>query len=473
MPEVRKRRSVLSHPFRQRPRKGWGTQIWWWVNGWATTASYTLASNQVSGWSMNNGLALGYDAAGNVTSDGINAYQYDAEGRLCAVDTTKNVNSANPGYIGYIYDAAGTRVARGKLSSLSCNFATNGFKATTSWALGMGGEQVTEYAISGSAGSYASTWAHTNAFASGSLLATYHDADTYFALNDWLGNKRVEISAGGLSSTYRSLPFGNGLTSTGGATDATEHHFTGKERDAESGNDYFGARYYASSMGRWLSPDWSAKEEPVPYAKLDNPQSLNLYAYLLNNPLRGVDPDGHEGPDDPEYDAKIAKQAGNQNGSEHWDISNNNMSNGQMFWNGSNKCNEFVYDQVVDAGGPKPVVADTGRIPTAAQITDPKVKIDGFSEPRPLSEAKPGDMIAQDHGRNAAGTGDDAHAGIVVAPGKTASANANEGGKVTVNDWGFRSPTAAQNNGERNGAASPPPVVRHPLPPPYQGPPKP
>jgi RHS repeat-associated protein len=72
---------------------------------------------------------------------------------------------------------------------------------------------------------------------------------------------------------------------------------TGKERDSESGNDYFGARYYASSMGRWLSPDWSAKEEPVPYAKLDDPQSLNLYGYLSNNPLSGVDADGHDGPD--------------------------------------------------------------------------------------------------------------------------------------------------------------------------------
>jgi RHS repeat-associated protein len=73
--------------------------------------------------------------------------------------------------------------------------------------------------------------------------------------------------------------------------------FTGKERDNESGNDYFGARYYASSMGRWLSPDWSAKIMPVPYAKLDNPQSLNLYAYVLNNPLKTVDKDGHV--DDP------------------------------------------------------------------------------------------------------------------------------------------------------------------------------
>jgi RHS repeat-associated protein len=70
--------------------------------------------------------------------------------------------------------------------------------------------------------------------------------------------------------------------------------YTGKERDAESGNDYFGARYYASSMGRFMSPDWSAKQEPVPYAKLDNPQSLNLYAYVLNNPLDKTDPDGHD-----------------------------------------------------------------------------------------------------------------------------------------------------------------------------------
>ena len=69
--------------------------------------------------------------------------------------------------------------------------------------------------------------------------------------------------------------------------------FTGKERDAESQLDYFGARYYASTMGRFMSPDWSAKAEPVPYAKLENPQSLNLYAYVGNNPLSRSDPTGH------------------------------------------------------------------------------------------------------------------------------------------------------------------------------------
>jgi RHS repeat-associated protein len=80
---------------------------------------------------------------------------------------------------------------------------------------------------------------------------------------------------------------------------ASEHlnrvwpRYTGKERDTESGNDYFLARYYSSSTGRFLSPDWSAKEEPVPYAKLDNPQTLNLYSYVQNNPLSRVDADGH------------------------------------------------------------------------------------------------------------------------------------------------------------------------------------
>jgi len=69
---------------------------------------------------------------------------------------------------------------------------------------------------------------------------------------------------------------------------------TGKERDTESGLDYFGARYLNSNMGRWMSPDWSATAEPVPYAKLADPQSLNLYAYVENNVIGRVDRDGHQ-----------------------------------------------------------------------------------------------------------------------------------------------------------------------------------
>lgn len=70
-------------------------------------------------------------------------------------------------------------------------------------------------------------------------------------------------------------------------------HYTGKERDLESQLDYFGARYYSFNMGRFMSPDWAAKVAPVPYAKLDDPQSLNLYAYVRNNPLTRVDLNGH------------------------------------------------------------------------------------------------------------------------------------------------------------------------------------
>ncbi len=75
--------------------------------------------------------------------------------------------------------------------------------------------------------------------------------------------------------------------------DAMHYMFTGKERDAESGLDYFGARYYASNMGRWMSPDWADKPEAVPYSDLANPQSLNLYNYVNNNPLSHADADGH------------------------------------------------------------------------------------------------------------------------------------------------------------------------------------
>lgn len=64
--------------------------------------------------------------------------------------------------------------------------------------------------------------------------------------------------------------------------------YTGKERDTESGNDYFKYRYLASSMGRWLSPDPSG----LTHVDLGNPQELNLYSYVGNNPLTRVDLDG-------------------------------------------------------------------------------------------------------------------------------------------------------------------------------------
>jgi len=68
-------------------------------------------------------------------------------------------------------------------------------------------------------------------------------------------------------------------------TSVLRHTLYRQRKDTESGNDYFGARYYSSAIGRFMSPDWSAKAEPVPYSKLDDPQTLNLYAYVENHPL--------------------------------------------------------------------------------------------------------------------------------------------------------------------------------------------
>jgi RHS repeat-associated protein len=79
------------------------------------------------------------------------------------------------------------------------------------------------------------------------------------------------------------------------------YKFTGKERDTESGLDYFGARYDASSLGRFMTPDplpwvhWQNgnRDERRQFRQfIANPQNFNLYSYVRNNPLNSVDPDG-------------------------------------------------------------------------------------------------------------------------------------------------------------------------------------
>ncbi len=96
----------------------------------------------------------------------MNTYLYDGEGRICAVKSEPIPDT----YVmtEYIYDSQGNRVGKGSITTLSCNKSTNGFVATAGYVTGLNGEQMTE--TNGT-----TQWVHTNVFANGSLIATYHD----------------------------------------------------------------------------------------------------------------------------------------------------------------------------------------------------------------------------------------------------------------------------------------------------------
>ena len=163
----------------------------------------------------------------------------------------------------------------------STGLPNNGFQQKSWEILGQNGEQVSETDGAGN-------WAHTNVYAGGRLIATYDTAGLHFQLSDWLGTRRVETDyAGNTQETCTNLPFGDGAPN---CTSPTEQFFTGYARDTETGNDYAQARYYASGMGRFLTPD--------PYDgsyDINNPQSFDRYAYVNANPLGFVDPSGLAG----------------------------------------------------------------------------------------------------------------------------------------------------------------------------------
>jgi len=94
--------------------------------------------------------------------------------------------------------------------------------------------------------------------------------------------------AGVVESTFGHLPFGEPIPPSDTNLGATEQHFTGKEYDTESGLNYFGARYLSTGTGRWMNPDPSG----LTFADPTNPQSLNLYAYVQNNPINTIDSNG-------------------------------------------------------------------------------------------------------------------------------------------------------------------------------------
>ena len=117
--------------------------------------------------------------------------------------------------------------------------------------------------------------------------------NVFYYLTDQLGTSRVIVQGGQSTFCYDAdfEPYGGEHVYTN--TCPQNYKFTGKERDTESSLDNFGARYYASTTGRFMSPDWALKPLGVPYAKFGDPQTLNLYTYVENSPLNRIDADGH------------------------------------------------------------------------------------------------------------------------------------------------------------------------------------
>jgi RHS repeat-associated protein len=204
-----------------------------------------------------------YDIAGNVSTDGYgNPLTYDAENTL-----------AKSGDVTYDYDADGVRTEKSS--------------GPMYWP-GPGGEVLAETDLSGNIN-------EEYIYFNGARIARVDrpSGTVHYYFSNHLGSHTMVTSAtGACEQDIDYFPYG-GIVNDYCPTVAQHYKFTGKERDTESGLDMFGARYYGNSLGRFMTPDWATKPTDVPYANFGNPQSLNLYSYVQNNPTTMGDPDGH------------------------------------------------------------------------------------------------------------------------------------------------------------------------------------
>jgi RHS repeat-associated protein len=231
----------------------------------SVTAGSAPSDSLMIGTSTNQvtGTGYSYDANGNMLGDGVNTMTYDAENRMV---TSSNGSSSGQ----YVYDGNGIRV---KKCVPNCSSAT-----TTTRYIFSGSKVIAEY----DNGAAASSPSREYLYAGGLKVATLVSSTPTYHLRDHLSVRVNTDNSGSIIGEQGHYPFGDSwyLNST-----TTKEQFTSYERDAESGNDYAMARYNVNRLGRFSSVD------PLS-GNLSNPQSLNHYAYALNDPINGADPSG-------------------------------------------------------------------------------------------------------------------------------------------------------------------------------------
>jgi RHS repeat-associated protein len=228
---------------------------------------------------------MSYDRAGNLTTDsytGSGWRTYDAESRITGAQGSGYSNS-------YVYDGNGKRIRRVAAG-------------TETWQVyGLGGELLAEYQLFYlKGGGTQLVLTKEYGYRNGQMLVTAEpSANIHWLVNDQLGTPRMIFDrSGNLANVSRHdyLPFGEELVAGQGLRTAQQgytindnlrQHFTGYERDGESGLDYAHSRYYANVQGRFTGPD-----RLMGSASLAEPQSWNRYTYVLNNPLNLTDPLG-------------------------------------------------------------------------------------------------------------------------------------------------------------------------------------
>lgn len=215
------------------------------------------------------GKTYTYDLAGNIVNDGTRAYTFDGSDRLLSAGNTH-----------YTYGPGGERITK-----------SDG----TTYYYGPGGQLLTTFNPDGSQSNYVYLGATRLAriqWAGSDSIAT---SDIKYYLSDALGStdKFVDKDGKTILADQDFFPFGGTVPGVGTASSSNHFMFTAEERDPESGLDYFGARYYNNTVGRFMSADWSAGPAAIPYAHLGDPQSYNLYAYVRGNPTTLTDGDGH------------------------------------------------------------------------------------------------------------------------------------------------------------------------------------